>query len=436
MLPLGLVESLTGLPPRGGIRTTVMRTCTSFLLLLSLGVLFNSTASSTPITLINNGPSSNRVDIVFLGDGYTNTEINSGTYGSHVDSYINYMFGPGLNQEPFHRYRNYFDVHRIDVVSNHSGADVPPLGIFRDTALDASYYFDGVTERLLYINESKANAALNADLAGTSFTAEMRFVTINDTRYGGGGGNFAVYVGGNAASNEIALHEVGHSFSRLADEYGGNPQLYTGPEPVEINVTKDPSGTKWSHWLGYNQPGIGVIAAYEGARYHDQGLYRPSTDSKMRSLNQPFDAISREKILLDIYALTDPLDGWLENSGVLTNPALLTVDTIDPNIISVEWFVNSVLVPAAVGETFDPRKFGYSPGEYTVTARAFDPTGFDPINGWVRTNTSSLEQTVSWTIRVAAVPEPSTLALIGIAACMGLITAAARQRRRVSCTSC
>jgi hypothetical protein len=89
-----------------------------------------------------------------------------------------------------------------------------------------------------------------------------------------------------------------------------------------------------------------------------------------------------------------------------------TVDTIDPEVISVQWFVDNMLVAGATGETFDPLHFGYGPGTYTVTARAFDPTGFDPANGSVRTNTSSLEERINWTIQV--VPAPSTLTLVGL----------------------
>ncbi|MFN7865130.1 MAG: M64 family metallopeptidase, partial [bacterium] len=105
-------------------------------------------------TIINNGPSSNRVDVVFLGDGYTSTDLMAGSYDSHVNTYVDYMFSNSLNSDPFYRYRNYFNIHKIDVVSNESGADVPPDNIFRDTALDASYYFDGSTERLLYIDNN------------------------------------------------------------------------------------------------------------------------------------------------------------------------------------------------------------------------------------------------------------------------------------------
>jgi hypothetical protein len=376
-------------------------------------------------TIVNNGPSSNRVDVVFLGDGYTRADLAAGIYDNNINDYLNYKFSNSLNSDPFFRYRNYFNIHKIDVVSNESGADVPPLGIFRDTALDATYYFDGVTERLLYVNTSKSDSVRDLALTGAEFTAEMQYVTINDTRYGGGGGAYAVYAGSNASSLEVALHEIGHSFSNLADEYGGFTNPYTGAEPSEVNVTKDATGDKWSRWNGYNQPGIGVIGAYEGGRYYDTGIYRPSNNSKMRSLNQPFDAVGREKIILDIYDLVNPLDSWLDNRTPLIDPDKLFVNVIDDSVINLEWFVDGTLIPLVSGETFNLSDFGYKAGDYVVSTRAFDPTAFDPVDGWVRTNQSNLEQFVSWNVTITSVPEPSTMASIGV----GLIWLASSRRK-------
>jgi hypothetical protein len=393
---------------------------------IALGLSLATTAVQAALTsVVINGPSSNRVDVVFLGDGYTSTDIAGGSYAADVASYVDYMFGAGLNTDPFHRYRGYFNVFRIDVVSSETGADVPPLNIFRDTALDASYYGDGTTERLLTVDQNKANAAASAALAGTGVSAEMKFVTVNDTRYGGSGGGFAVYAGGNANSHEIALHEVGHSFSSLADEYGGDPGPYTGDEPFEPNVTTDPTGAKWSRWHGYDQPGIGPIGVYTGARYYDSGLYRPSENSKMRSLGRAFDAIAREKIILDIYALTDPLDDWLENAAAVPDSTEFWVDEIDPDVIQIEWLVDGTLVAGAQTNTFRLADFGFGPGAHSVTARAFDPTGFDPVDGWVRLDGSSLEQTVTW--NTVAVPEPANVLLLTVG--IGLLLARAKRIR-------
>ncbi|GAB4167213.1 MAG: hypothetical protein OHK0026_13020 [Rhodocyclaceae bacterium] len=378
-------------------------------------------------TLVASGPASNRVDIAFLGDGYTAGDLAAGLYANDVLSYVSAMFAPGLNQDPFHRYRNYFNVYRVALVSAQSGADVPPLGIYRDTALDASYYGDGATERLLNVDAAKAEAAMNSAFAGSGIAPEMRFVAVNDSRYGGSGGAYTVYAGGNSSSHEIALHELGHSFSGLADEYGGLPGAYDGGEPAEVNVTTDPGGAKWSRWLGHDQPGIGTIGAYAGAAYFDSGIYRPSPNSKMRSLGQPFDAVAREKIILDIYALTDPLDGWLDTSSLLPASTTLWVDEIDPDVIDVQWYVDGSLVAGASANRFRLADFGYGPGVHSVAARAFDPTGFDPVSGWVRADASALEQTVTWTVQVVPEPENVLLLLAGLA----LLGARLRRDHRV-----
>lgn len=257
------------------------------LCLLAMG----TTADAVYVTFLDNGPPANRVDIVFLGDGYTSTEL--GIYQTHINLMMAHLFDEG--EDPFPRYENYFNAHRIDVISQQSGADDPSVPFFVNTALDATYRYDGVTQRLLYINDPKANTAMSAGLNG-AFTADMRLVTVNATQYGGGGGFYAVYAGGDSSATEVALHELGHSFSNLADEYGGFTTTYNGAEPTEVNVTKDSGGAKWARWLGYDQPGIGVIGAYEGGRYYNRGIYRPSLNSKMRALGRPFDAISREEI--------------------------------------------------------------------------------------------------------------------------------------------
>ena len=154
----------------------------------------------------------------------------------------------------------------MDLTSAESGADVPPLGIYRDTALDGSYFFNGGPERLLYIDQTKADDALKAALAGSGIPARMRWVVINDSRYGGGGGVYSVFAGGNTYAGELALHETGHSFGGLADEYVDSSYgsaVYSGLEPYEANITKDPSGSKWSQWLGYVDS-LGTVGAYEG----------------------------------------------------------------------------------------------------------------------------------------------------------------------------
>ncbi len=392
---------------------------------LAAGMLLGTSAVSHAAfeTVIDNGPSSNRVDIFFLGDGYTSADLAAGTYSGHVQNYTDYIFSANVRTDPYYRYRNFFNVHQVEVVSNESGADVPQHGIVKDTALDSTYQWDGETDRLLYINTHKANTALNSATAGSGINAEVQFVTVNSSVYGGGGGSWAVYAGANSNALEVALHESGHSFNRLADEYGGDA-TYTGSEPSRINVTADPTGDKWSHWLGYNDPTGSVVGAYEGARYHNLGLYRPTVNSKMRNLNRPFNAIGREKIILDIYDLVDPLDSFTDNSTTLLDPLTLDAETIDDSVIHLQWFIDGVYEPTFDDfTTIDISGLGFDVGDHEVELRAFDPTGFDPVDGWVRIETANLEQLVGWNISVS-VPEPSAGAILLLA---GVIASGLRQ---------
>jgi hypothetical protein len=367
-------------------------------------------ASAAVSTLISNGAPTNRVDIVFLGDGYTQANLAAGVYTSHVQNYVDHMFdAPNFLADPFPRYHKFFNVHKIDVVSNQSGADDPsPGGIFRDTALDATYDHFGFPE-LLVINEGKASNTLVTGLAGTGIIADMRIVAVNDDQYGGSGGLYAVFAGGNQQSRDLALHESSHAFSSTADEYGTVPGTYIGGEPSAVNVTKDPAGAKWSHWLGFSDPRADYleVGVFEGALNYAQGVYRPTLDSKMRTLGKSFNAVVREKTILDIYAVVDPLDDWLENVGTITD-SQLWVDVIDPEVISVDWYVNGQRVAADHGEAFDLAEFRNNAGTYSIRAHAYDVavrhSGDGSLHDLVRKNLAALQQEIVWTVNFPGIP--------------------------------
>ena len=356
-------------------------------------------------TPINNGPSSNRVDIVFLGDGYTQSDLDAGTYDSHAMGYLNYMFGTGgVLSEPFTRYQNFFNAHTIEVVSNESGADKPSQGVMVDTALNGTYETSGI-DRLLTITNSLANVRRNVALAGSGVTADMQFVTVNDTKYGGSGGAWATFAGANFQANNVALHEIAHSFSGLADEYVSYDIPHPGGEPWEINVTKDASGAKWSHWMGFEDPRQSQldIGVFEGARYYPTDIYRPALFGKMRSISRPFHAVSREKIILDIYDYVDPVDDWLDNFLPVENDPLW-VEVVDTDVIKMEWSVDGTLVPGATGETFDVTDFGFGSGTYSIVARAYDGVLDHVQDGGlldlVRRDFDKLEQEITWSLTI------------------------------------
>ncbi|MEL7497782.1 MAG: M64 family metallopeptidase [Planctomycetota bacterium] len=381
-------------------------------------------------TVINSGDSSNRVDMIIIGDGYTAGQINT-DYVDHVNGTINHFFN-NAGSAPLNRYKNFFNVHRVNIASNESGADKPNDNVYVDTALDASYSWGGNVERCLYFNTSKANMAVFNALSGTGIDMDdgMLLGTVNDSKYGGCGGSWGVYAGANSSAYEVATHEIGHSFANLADEYFSVGQDWTGGEFSQWNVTNNPNSGKWDRWVGYDDPdtNIGVIDYYEGGRYNETGVWRPSVNSKMRSLNRPFDAISREKFINDIYEEVDPLDDWLAiDDGAFVDE--LWVNTVDENVIDVEWFVDGQSV-GIHGETLDLNSLGLVSGNYAISARGYDAILDHAFSGnsldWWRLDGDHLQQTVNWNVSFSAVPEPGTGMLIGMT--VGLLFC--RRRRR------
>ncbi|MEU7481500.1 M64 family metallopeptidase [Lentzea sp. NPDC042327] len=237
------------------------------------------------------GDSADRFDLVFVGDGYTEADLP--TYTANVLSKWTELSAV----EPFASYKDYFNVWQVNVVSAESGVDNDPAkGVERNTALDMGFWCQGRdpnTERLLCVNETKAK-----QFAALAPAADQVIALGNTAKYGGAGGSVATAAGSNDQAGQIAVHELGHSIGGLADEYDYPYATYTGSEPREVNVTKDPTGAlKWSAHLGQPSPDGGVIAPVEGARYYKNGLYRPTQNSIMRTLGKEFNSIGREAMV-------------------------------------------------------------------------------------------------------------------------------------------
>lgn len=236
------------------------------------------------------GAPDQRFDLVFVGDGYTSAELDA--FHTHVVDKWTELSAV----EPFRSYRQYFNVWQVDVVSNESGVDNDPtLGTARDTALDMGFWCQGrdtQTERLLCVNQAKAT-----QFGALAPEADQVIALGNTAKYGGAGGGVATAAGANDQAGQIAVHELGHSIGRLADEYDYPYDTYSGGEPTEVNVTADASGAKWSAYLGQASPDGGVVGSFEGARYYRLGLYRPTENSIMRTLGREFNLIGRDAMI-------------------------------------------------------------------------------------------------------------------------------------------
>lgn len=361
---------------------------------LTFGSLFLALATvgtaQTVKTIVNNGKSSNRYDIVILGDGYQAAE--QGLFDSNAQAVVTKLFAT----EPYKSYESYFNVHTVFRASQDSGADHPDRNppIVKNTVYDASYNVGG-TGRCLYIRNTSA-AWRDAALAPATEGRVM--VIVNDSRYGGCAGTFAVTYNGGSMTN-VQVHEFGHSFGSLADEYDYPNNQYTGSEPSQKNVTKNSSGAKWSKWLGFNG-----VSAFEGARYYRLGLFRPKSNCIMRSLGQPVCPVCGEQIVISAYktvsALEDPLPR--ATSATVARGARLTYSftNIAPGSANakVTWRVDAN-VQTVTGTQFILDTTNLSVGAHVITAEVLDRTTFvrnDP-NG-------ELKSTHSWNLTVQASP--------------------------------
>lgn len=335
--------------------------------LTSSGAQVGASSSSTPI--VNNGPSANRIDIVFVGDGYTEEEMPS--YASDVARIVPQFF----NKEPLKEYASYFNVHRVDVISAESGVDHDPTtGILKNTALDMQYNCSGIA-RLLCVNVTKAyNQALSAP------EVDQILAIANSSTYGGAGyaaSDLAVFAGKNNSSIEIGIHEFGHSFAELADEYDyGGPTVYEGGEPIEPNVSKlnstamDAQQSKWYRWLDTT-----AVDTFEGAKYSRQGIYRPTENSIMRSLGRPFEAVNAEQLIYNMYREVTPIDGATP-AGSYPSDQQFFVKPLRPatHALQVSWLVDGTVVAQGDIEKFSPASLNLAPGLHQLQARVVDTT--------------------------------------------------------------
>ena len=350
------------------------------------------TAMADITRLVSTGPSAQRVDIVFVAEGYQASERSK--FLADVTIFSDYMRSASANisrlNDPFSAFADYFNVSALFVASAQSGTDQPSKGIYVDTYFSSTQY--GADGRLNYGDQSKLASVLSESFAANA--REISVVLINSKVYGGAGGPSAWVTTGDIASAEVMLHEIGHSFASLEDEYADPALVNTYPlnRLDSVHVTSSLSNIPWRAWMDYTDE-LGKVGIYEGGYYRSSGVWRATQDSKMLSLGKPFSAPQKEALVLAFYrALGDYLD---VRSDI---PGLFAAAVPDADMLRFAWSVNGQSV-AGSGVFFD----AYGSGAYQ-NGRAIALTTTDN-SGYLRTGQAQTQQTETRTVAGAVVTD-------------------------------
>lgn len=359
-----------------------------FALLLGFAFAAVSATAQTVTTVLANGTTQTRYDMVILGDGYQQSQ--QAQFNQDVNNFLTALF----QKQPYQTFAAYYNVHTVFRPSVDSGADRPDENppIFRNTVYDATYNYGGV-DRCLYI-QNTSQALADAALAPASEGRVL--VMVNDTRYGGCAGTFAVsYNGGSMV--EVQAHELGHSLGQLADEYDYPNQTYTGSEPAAVNITTSPTGQKWSVWHGTDG-----ISAFQGAGYYLYGLYRPKVNCLMRSLGVALCRVCQENITKVTNSIVDTIIGTLPSNSVVTisvpnqQPFSMTHIVPPGNNPVIAWKLDGTTIPGATTNSYVLDSTTLPLGAHTLEVSVHDQTQL------VRSDPGQvMRETHTWQVTIA-----------------------------------
>ncbi len=200
-------------------------------------------------TIVNSGPATNRIDLVFMGDGYTTDEREK--FFSDIARLVNDMFVG----KTFASYLPLFNVHAVFRASSRSG-------IGRGSPIDTAYglYREGETLRAILPGKPSAIRESCRQAPGCDYPV----VIANDPYYGGLGGEFAISTSSITSGTVVLRHELGHNFGRVGEEYDGGG--YFG-----ANHSTSANNPSWIHWATNRNA---LKAEPMVARYLDWPWYR------------------------------------------------------------------------------------------------------------------------------------------------------------------
>ena len=249
-----------------------------------------------------------KVDIIILPEGYSNEEM-----GLFIDDCR--AFADGLfDYKPYSDNKDKFNIRGVLAPSIESGNDIPADHIWKQTLLNTSFYtFDSERYCMTMDNKSVRDMAANGPY-------DQIYILVNNEKYGGGAiyNYYNVSVNSNEDASKIFIHELGHGFAGLGDEYYNPSTSYNDfynltVEPWEPNLTTLVDfDSKWKDLVKRKIPiptpdtekYFNKVGVFEGGGYVAKGVYRPVHDCLMKTFNDDkFCAVCTKAIqdMIDFY---------------------------------------------------------------------------------------------------------------------------------------
>ena len=238
--------------------------------------------------VLNSGDPAVKVDIVIIPEGYTSKEM--GLFEEDCRKFAGYLF----NSSPFRENKDKFNIWGIEAPSDESGTDIPAENHWKKTLINSTFYtFDLERYLMTYDNKKLRNIASNAPY-------DQIFILVNTNKYGGGSiyNHYSTCVNDNEYSEFVFVHEFGHGFASLADEYYTSDVAYQNFYPLDVEPL-DPNLTTLidfeSKWKDMVEEGTPIptpdtdeykdtVGAFEGGGYMEKGIYRPRHNCTMKSI--------------------------------------------------------------------------------------------------------------------------------------------------------
>ena len=256
------------------------------------------------------GAPEDHVDVAFMAEGYTEAEMPK--FIEDARSLCDYF----MSVEPYSSFGDKFNFYAIMSPSDESGVTIPGKELYVNTNIHSSFYtFD--MDRYLTSFDTRAIYDIAANVPSDAI-----FVIVNSKRYGGGGfyNHYCEGTIDNQYSRIVAVHEFGHSFAGLGDEYYTSDVTYSDfynlkVEPWEPNLTTNVDfASKWKSMVPDSVPiptprlqkYKDVTGMFEGGGYLGKGVYSPGMDCRMKSNEaQGFCPVCRQAIIRMIRYYTE-----------------------------------------------------------------------------------------------------------------------------------